>query len=116
MKSKELKYVVVALNVDREAALLFDPRIVHADVYDKSKIKSAGFCRLTFDDRSTGGLIIDVYGRSDSLKIESRPLLDKNLIYQSLMVGPWDYFLNPDEPLYDVIDKVINSSSEVRTN
>ena len=105
MKTKQLKYIIIN-DVDTERAILFDANIIHADVYDKSKIVSAGFCILRYDDRFGNGLIIEVGGDSSSLQIRSRPE-DRNIIYQSMMAGAWDYHIKPDDPAYTAINKMI---------
>jgi len=101
MKTKELKYVIVKnmkLDTDREKAIVFDCDLVHCFIYpntkdnpdNSTKIVSAGFCKLTYDDRFENGLIVETYGKSKSLGIKSRKI-DANIIYMSMISGLWDY-------------------------
>jgi len=103
---KNLKYVIVKCE-GREKAILFDEHISHCDVYAKSKIVSAGFCKFKLN-KATNCLIIEVWGDSESLKIKGRKQLDQNLIFQTLQPGLWDYFMDPDDPLWDKIQDLIN--------
>ena len=109
MKSKTLKYVIIKDKSSREKAILFDSAIVHADVFNKSNIISAGFCKLIFDDRSDNTLIVEVDGESISLNIKSRSI-DRDIIYKSLIAGPWDYNLFPEDPLYNEIDELMKKN------
>ena len=113
IKTKTLKYVIVKCDTGREKAIVFDEQITHFCIYnDKTKIISAGFCLLACDDRFEKGLIVETWGESRSLKLKSRELLDRNLIYQSMIIGPWDYFLNPDDPLWDEVQTMIDRTTK----
>ena len=108
MKSKTLKYIIVNDAGSREAAILFDERVVHLHTYiDRSKIVSGGFCSLAFDDRSDNGLIVEVWGESTSLKIKCREI-DASIIYMSTIAGLYDYHINPDDPMADHIQELID--------
>lgn len=114
MKTKTLKYIIVKADMGREAAIVFDERVVHICTYvEQDKIVSAGFCRLIFDERFDKGLIIEVWGESTSLKLKSREL-DKNLIYQSMIAGIYDYHMEPDDPLADHIQELIDAEVNKR--
>ena len=108
VKSKTLKYVIIKDKSSREKAILFDPELVHSDVFNKSSIVSAGFCILVFNDLF---LNVKIHGESASLQIKSRPD-DRNLIYMSLMSGPWDYHLSPDDPLYETVKELMEKMNE----
>ena len=110
LKSKTLKYVIIKPLLGREAAILFDERLVHSQtVSEDIVVVSAGFCSLKYDDRSDNALIIEVWGESTSTGLKSREI-DKNLIYQSIIPGPYDYFMEPDDPLFDKIDNMIKKA------
>lgn len=111
MKSKTIKYVIIKDKSSREKAILFDPDIIHATVFNRSNIVSAGFCRLTFDDRSINSLIVETDGESESLKIKSR-LVDRDIIYKTLIPGPWDYGLTQEDSIYDEIDKLMKEKQK----
>lgn len=113
LKTKTLKYIIVQIGIGRERAIVFDEKIPHSMCFDeKKRIVSAGFCSLKFDERFENGLIVEVWGESTSLGIKSREL-DKNLIYQSLIPGAYDYteFLDPDDPMVQEIKELIDGKS-----
>jgi len=112
MKTKELKYVIVKVDFGREKAILFDKELVHVNMYnDISQIVSAGFCQLKFDDRADNGLIIEAYGESTSLKLKSREI-DPSIIYMSLLPGLWDYHIEPDDPIANHIQELIDNEAK----
>lgn len=93
MKSKALKYVVVQVE-GKERAIIFPMEVVHSLVFDKEKVVSAGFVILYSPE--PGKLVLHVWGKSSSLEMESRPT-DKEILYQSIMSGPWDYGLTTEQ-------------------
>jgi len=114
MRTKQFKYIIVS-NGDVEKAILFDPFIVHSFItVKKFKIISAGFCTIYFDERSVNGLIVQANGESISLKLKSREI-DRDIIYKSLMAGPWDYGIQPGDLMHNELEdsikkKVINET------
>ena len=116
-RQPELKYLIIKPALySREAAVLFDERLVHAQMAGEDTIiVSAGFCSLSYDDRSDMALIVEVWGKSESLNVKYRDV-DKNLIYQSIIPGAYDYFMEPDDPMFnqinDMIQKQIKENDE----
>ena len=114
MRTKQFKYIIVS-NGDAEVAILFNPFLVHSFIkVNKFKPVSAGFCKFIFDDRFENGLIVEANGESVSLKLKSREI-DKDIIYKTAMSGPWDYGIQPGDPLYNELDvnikkKVMNET------
>lgn len=65
----ELKYIIVRDRNDEEHGIVFPNEIIHKDVArihsaTDVRLVSAGFCIL--------GYPVDVYGKSDSLRMDSR--------------------------------------------
>jgi hypothetical protein len=111
MKSKELKYIIVAESDNHEYATLFDKTLVHSLMAPSMyRVVSAGFCQMRFDDRSENALIVDAYGGSTSLKLKSREC-DKDIIYKSMIVGLWDYYIEPDDPGAPRLQKMIDKAN-----
>lgn len=67
---KNMKYIIVMEN-GLECAIVFDACLSHRDVGNVYQfvIKSAGFCEIHITD---GKFDVYCYGKSDSLKVESR--------------------------------------------
>ena len=85
------KYIIKKVEVmGREVAILFDPLISHCNIgtkrEDKGETVSAGFFDVmsnpTPDD--PGNISVGVWGKSVTLKLESRPEEDAKLIKKVL--------------------------------
>jgi hypothetical protein len=72
--SKQLKYVII----DSKYPILFGDCTSHSD-FKHMKVTSAGFCSIQPRIHDSG-LLVDCYGKSDSLGISSDPEQDQKAI------------------------------------
>lgn len=81
------KYIIVRFNSGVEVAILFSNLIDHsrfANIYSKKAIASAGFFTVDYCENRT---IVEAFGKSETLNLESRPDEDTDLIKRLLQDG-----------------------------
>mgnify|MGYP001596860134 CR=1 FL=1 len=62
------KYIVIKDEFSNDVPILFPPSVKHIDIGHRQICVSAGFYRLSADGE------VEVFGRSDSLKLETRSI------------------------------------------
>lgn len=83
----DVKYIVFTVpGLEGERVIIFNGMLVHKIVGEsiekqKGTIVSAGFCKFNTDD---DGLEVQCYGKSESLKVESRGFLDSLVVLNTL--------------------------------
>jgi hypothetical protein len=82
------KYIIVDM-IAYEIAVMFDNTISHIDfveMFPKERIVAAGFFAVQADSSTAdpGGIWVDAFGKSTTLKIESRGDKDEKLIKRVL--------------------------------
>lgn len=86
MSYTKTKYVVFKdLHLDQEMPYIFPNAITHSDFAKRivGRPISAGFCRLNADG------MWEAYGRSESLRLDSRPSEDSDLLNCYLVGSRW---------------------------
>jgi hypothetical protein len=87
------KYIIVEEEMGAECAIVFSYLLKHADVANSRavvKVISAGFVSFSIDWEGTGDaqrpvLKAECYGKSESLKIGSRPGMDDAIIEKYIL-------------------------------
>lgn len=78
------KYIVVR-SEGHEVAVCFSRLLNHKTVGRPFKVVSAGFFEV--DAQNAGAIEVTCYGRSESLNLGNRPIIDKTLVTRLLTKG-----------------------------